>query len=127
MSLLDILRTGVKIANQITQPVQALVMLAHEISHTGAGTGTYAAPVSIKALVDWKRTQVRTASGELSVTRAVVTFLDVEALKEATNGEGIGDYDRITLPDGTIGPILDQSGFIDAGTGRPFATEVMLG
>jgi len=53
--------------------------------------------------------------------------LDIAALVAATNGAGIDDHDVIVLPDGTTGPILDMSGFIDAGTGHPIATEVFLG
>jgi len=83
--------------------------------------------VDIHAIVDWKQKHLRTQGGELTVSRASVLFLDVNELKAATNNEGIDDNDIITLPDGTTGPIIDMAGFIDAGTGRPFATEVFLG
>ena len=127
MGLLDILRAGVKIADNVTQDIQAVVMLAHVQSSTSEGDITHYDPVPLHALVDWKQRHVRTMSGELSVSRAVVTFLDVAELSVATHGEGIDDNDIITLPDGTTGPILDMGGFIDAGTAQPLATDVYLG
>jgi RNase P/RNase MRP subunit POP5 len=81
----------------------------------------------LQAIVDWKQRQLRTQEGILSVSRASVAFLNVQALSTATNGEGVNDEDIIVLPDGTTGPILDMGGFIDAGTGHPVATEVYLG
>ena len=129
MSLLDVLRTGVKIADDVTKPLQATVSFQRYTGSDGYGTPTYAAAVDLKAIVDWKQKQVRTPSGVLSVSRASVMFLDIVALMSATNGEGVNDSDRIVLPSGDTGPILDMSGFIDAdsATGTPVATEVWLG
>jgi hypothetical protein len=81
----------------------------------------------MRAIVDWKQKQLRLATGQLSVSRASVAFLDIAALVAATGGEGVDDNDLIVLPDGTTGPIIDMSGFIDAGTGHPVMTEVWLG
>ena len=127
MSLLDVLRSGVRIADQVTKPLQASVSFARYLSTDAYGTKTYAAPRTLKAIVDWKQRQVRTSTGVLSVSRASVIFLDIVALVAATGGDGVDDNDVITLPDGTTGPILDMSGFIDAGTTHPLATEVYLG
>jgi hypothetical protein len=127
MSLLDVLRSGVAIANTVTKPLQATVSYSRYIGEDAYGTKTYATAVNLAAITDWKQKQVRTLSGVLSVTRSSVMFLDINALNAATNGEGIDDNDLIVLPDGTTGPILDMSGFIDAGTGHPLATEVLLG
>jgi hypothetical protein len=127
MSLLDVVRAGVALANTITQPLQATVVYERRLTSDDQGTGAFAAPVNLKAIVDWKQKQIRTPTGELSVSRSYVMFLDIVALVAATGGEGINDQDLITLPDGTTGPILDMSGFIDAGTGHPVATELWLG
>jgi len=128
MGLLDILRTGVAIADSVTKDIQAYVMYTKSAGADFEGNPTTpGAAISLRAIVDWKQQQVRTQGGELTVTRATVLFLDVDALIAATNGEGIGDEDIIVLPDGTTGPILDMGGFIDAGTGHPLATEVFLG
>ena len=127
MSLLDTLRAGVKIADTVTKPLQPSVTYERYLSSGVSGGKNYAAPVQMRAIVDWKQKQVRTATGILSVSRAAVMFLDIKEMVAATAGEGISDNDRITLPDGTTGPILDMAGFIDAGTGHPIATEVFLG
>lgn len=132
MSILDVLRSGVAIANKVTKPLQATIQYRHFLSNDGYGAPTYVPDVSLPALtpktiVDWKQKQVRTQSGILSVSRASVMFLDIAELVAITNGEGISDEDMIILPDGTTGPILDMSGFIDAGTTLPLATEVWLG
>lgn len=132
MSILDVVRSAVKIADEVTKPLQATVSFRHYVSSDAYGTRTYdpneALPAAkLKAIVDWKQKQVRTMEGILSVSRAMVAFLDIDALVAATDGEGINDLDIIVLPDGTTGPILDMSGFIDAGTGHPIATEVYLG
>lgn len=132
MSLLDTLRAGVAIANSVTKPLQATVQFRHYVSSDESGARVYNPPegspaTELLAIVDWKQKQLRTSEGILSVSRASVMFLDVNALSDATGGEGVNDLDMIVLPDGTTGPILDMSGFIDAGTGEPLATEVWLG
>lgn len=132
MSLLDVVRSAVKIADNVTKPLQATVQFRHYVSSDEYGTKIYDPAVALpakelRAIVDWKQKQVRTMQGILSVSRASVMFLDIAALVAATGGEGVDDLDVIILPDGTTGPILDMSGFVDAGTGRPVATEVWLG
>lgn len=128
MSLLDAVRAGVKVADGVTKPLQPSVTFERAVADpTGYGSWTFPSSVPLKAIVDWKQKQLRTAEGVLSVSRASVLFLDIVALVAVTGGEGISDHDRITLPDGTTGPILDMAGFIDAGTGHPIATEVFLG
>ena len=59
--------------------------------------------------------------------RAEVLGFFVLALAMLPAAWTAGMVDKIVLPDGTTGPILDMSGFIDAGTGHPIATEVFLG
>jgi hypothetical protein len=128
MGLLDVLRAGVKVADSVTKPLQAEVTYYRAVADTsGYGNFTYPTSVKLRAIVDFARKQVRTREGILTVTRATIDLLDVAAVVTATGGEGIGNDDRFILPDGDTGPILDISGFIDAGTGQPVATTVMLG
>lgn len=128
MSILDVVRAGVKVADSVTKPLQAEVAFSRMVlSGDGYGTKTYPVTVQMRAIVDWKQKQLRTTSGVLSVCRASIMFLSVADVVAATEGQGISDEDRIVLPDGTTGPILDMSGFIDAGTGHPVATEVFIG
>lgn len=126
MSLLDTLRTGVAIANKITRPVQGVVGYQREI-----GTASYgpilAPSVPLHAIIDYKASMVRTKGGELTATRTTITLLDIAECVAATAGQGFGNNDVFTLPDGDSGPTLDLSGFLDAGTGHPIATTVMQG
>jgi hypothetical protein len=127
MSLLDALRAGIKVADKVTKPLQATVIYQQGTPSNQYGLIAYGAEVELRAIVDYSRKMVRTSSGELSVTRATIDLLDVDAIVSATGGVGIGNHDKFILPDGDTGPILDISGFIDAGTGNPVATTVMLG
>jgi len=129
MSLLTTLRSAVAIADAITKPLQAAVSYERCTSTNvdGYGEKGYAAAVNLVAIVDWSQKPVRTQAGVLTVTRATVDLLNIADVVAATGGAGIGDDDRFTLPDGTTGPILDLAGFIDAGTGHPISTTVMLG
>lgn len=127
MSLLTAVQSAVKVADSVTRPLQSTVSYKRWLGQDGNGDASFAAPVELLAIVDWKQRQVRTITGLLSVSRAAVTFLDAAALSAATAGAGIGDDDVIVLPDGTTGPILDMAGFIDPWTELPIATEVYLG
>jgi hypothetical protein len=127
MSLLDVVRSGVAIANSVTNSgdLQASVMHEHYTesaqlaANKGVGKRTLDAAVSRPALVQKKQQMVRTASGELVQSKASVVFLDPAVL--------VTLFDKITLPDGTTGPILSIEGFVDKRTGQPILTEVYLG
>lgn len=127
MSLLNVVRSAVAVADKVTRPLQALVTYERKTGEDDYGKDTYAAAVQLHAIVDYKSRQVRTLQGELTVTRAVITLLNIAEVTAATGGNGITNYDKFTLPDGDTGPILDLAGFVDAGTGNPIATEVLLG
>jgi len=123
MSLLDVLRSGVAIADGVTKPLQATIAYERFTGQDAYGSETWAPAVPMKALCDWKQRQVDGSS----VGRISITFLDIKEMVAVTGGLGVGIHDRITIPDGMTGPINDLSGFIDAGTGHPLATEVFLG
>lgn len=128
MSVLDAVRVGVAIADAVTRPLQPTVSFERCTGWDGEGTLSYAeGVVPLQALVEEKQRNVRTTSGNLTISSVTVTFLDVAALAAATSGAGVQVRDRITLPDGRTGPILNTGGFVDAGTGQPVATEVYLG
>jgi hypothetical protein len=126
MSLLDVVRSGVKIADSVTKPLQPSVTYYQCTGNDGYGP-TFADPTTLRAIVDYTSGQVRTKEGVLTVSRASITLLDVAAVIVATKGLGIDNNDKFVLPDGDTGPTLDIRGFVDASTGRPVATEVVLG
>lgn len=127
MSLLDVVRSGVKIADDTTKSLQAEVTYERSLGLDGYGKPIYAAPVKLLAIVDYKSSQVRSQQGIMTVSRASILLLDVKAVAAATGDKGIDNNDKFTLPDGDTGPLLDIRGFVDAGTKFPVATEVMIG
>lgn len=127
MSLLDTVRSAVKIADGITKPLQPTVKYYKAVvDTTGYGAYTHPSFVSLPAIVEWKQQQVRTREGILSTSRSKVMFLDLPKLFSVTGGN-IGDHDKIVLPDGTTGPILALDGFMDAGNGQAIPTTVYIG
>lgn len=126
MGLLDVLRKGVQTLDSVTKDLQATVTYRRKTGNDGYGP-IHGSPVSLRAIVDYKSVQVRTTDGTLTVSRAVITLLNITEIEAATAGQGIDNDDIFILPDGDTGPILDIGGFIDRGTGHPIATEVMLG
>jgi|SRR3990167_49144 len=133
MSLLDVVRGAVKVADQVTKPLQATVIFKRCTGIDGYGACTFAASVSLRAVVEWKQKQVKTMTGELAISSSSVLFVDAAALALATPATSataagrVGEQDVITLPDGTTGPILALDGFADAGNGRTVYTQVYLG
>lgn len=117
--MLDIVRSGVAIANKLTADVQADVMHESFLGQTVKGDRQYSAPVSRPAIVQMKQKSVLTASGELTMSNAQIVILDPTVV--------ITDDDRFTLPDGTTQPIIRRAGFVDRGTGLPILTEIFLG
>ena len=127
MSLLDVLRAGVAVADSVTKPLQAYVIYHRFLGSDAYGAPVFAAPVQMKAIVDYVSSQVRTPEGILTVSRASILLIDVKEVLKATDNVGVDNGDRFFLPDGDTGPILDIRGFVDAITGIPVATEVMIG
>lgn len=118
MGLMDTVRSGVAIANSVTGDLQATVTHRVFVRAGGAGKSIYT-DVQRKALVTRRQRLVRSSSGDQTMSQAEVVFLDP--------GVVVNELDLITLPDGTSGSILNTSGFVDSGTGRPILTQVYLG
>lgn len=132
MGLLDVVRSGVKVADGITKGLQGQVEYHRYTAQTGTGTRTYVPPlgtrtVLLDALVDLSTRSVRGPDGEFMVCSALVMFLNVAQIAAATGGAGIKDEDVLILPNGQTGPIVALKGFMDAGTSQPIATEAYLG
>jgi hypothetical protein len=130
VSLLSALRAGVKVANKVTKSgkLQTTVVFRRTTTLNADGPSNPGSGFKLGAIAEAKTVQVRTPSGIEQATRVELLFLDVAAVVEATNGLGfIKDTDSITMPDGTTNAIMSTGGFVDAGTGHPIATEVVLG
>lgn len=120
MGLLDIVRSGVAIANSLTADLQANVLHRAALGlPDGEGTVPLGPEVSRPAIVIRKQKLVRTSTGQQIISTASVVFLDPAVV--------VNELDEITLPDGTTAPIRATEGFVDRGTGHPILTEAFLG
>lgn len=117
MGLLD---DVVALANDVTQDLELQAVVTYEgfLSASGSGARNYSAARQVHALVEHKQVQVRKNDGQLAMARAKVTILDPTIL--------VTVFDRITLPDGSTGPILTWEGFVP-GTNVPILSEIYLG
>lgn len=103
------------------------------IGQSGAGVPAYAAPRTLRALVDFtgSGTQKYTSAGNIIILTATLTFLDIIGDTTPNAGEErdqpIDTRDVLTLPDGTTAPVVDVGGFADSATGQPFVPTVTLG
>jgi hypothetical protein len=115
MGLLDDL---VGLADQVTDSLGLKSTVTHESisSVSGSGNRSYLAPVARQAIVVKKQRLIKTASGEMVMSQAYIAFL---------NPTVVNVLDRITLADGTTGPILNTEGFVTAV--NPILTEIYLG
>jgi len=125
MSLLDVLRSGIKTADKVTKPLQSTVTFKRGTTNNGYGIDE-ATGVPLRAIVDWKSGQVR-VDGVVRDYSVEITLLDISALVTATSGLGVQSNDVFILQDGSTQPIVSTGGFVDAGTGHPIATTVRLG
>ena len=118
MGLDALIRSAIATAKTITVDLQDTVTHAAYSSQDGYGKPTYASGVSRPAIVEKKARLFRTDGGQEIVSRHKVTFLQQVA---------ISTKDRITLSDGSTGPILDVQGLMDPSTSAPYMVEVWLG
>lgn len=128
MAFDDLIRSGVALADSLTDSLQ--VSVTHE-AYTGInefGESSYAAGVSRKAIVERKNRQRVTGDGRTILTSAQITFLRaIEANGAAGRQEPVDTRDRITLPDGSTDPIADVEALLDPDTGRGYYAVVWLG
>jgi hypothetical protein len=128
MGLQDLIRSGVATANGITEELQVAVTHEPWVGKDQYGGPVFGTPVSRQALVEMKQRLRRSYTGQEVMQMAAVTFLvPVEPNGAAGRREPIDPRDRITLPDGTTGPILDAAGLADPDTANPYFQVVALG
>lgn len=133
MGLIDIIRSGVATASNVTADIQALVVHSPWIgdlggSASGKGKAAYGAPIPRRAFVNTGAQELKMKDGQSVLIKAKIVFLDpIPPNGAAGRREPIDVQDKIVLPDGTTGPIIDTGGLLDAGTTAPFVNTVFLG
>lgn len=117
---MSIISNGVAIANKVTKALKMQGTVSWEVGVTdGYGALSYPSGiVSVQAIIDWRQRQVKSRGGQMVTCRATLTILDPTVT--------VGFNDRLTLPDGTTGAILNMSGPTDD-SGLPVMRDVYLG
>lgn len=128
MGLSDIVRSGIATANSLTANLQDEVLHEPWIGNDKFGKPMYGIGVSRPALVERKAANRFGNNGQVIVQNAQVTFIyPISPNGAARRQEPVDPRDRITLPDGWTGPIVNVQGLVDPSTGLPYMTEVSLG
>ncbi len=99
----------------------------HEVwlTQTRRGVAGYAEPVIRRALIVEGQQQHQTLDGRTLTVRACVSILPTA---EGEPPPDVGLRDRLTLPSGLTGPIVDlPPAFVDPATGRAAVRTVWLG
>lgn len=125
----DIVRGGVATIKRTTSSLQVDATLEQWNGNSASGARTYATAATYSVLEDRRVRDIRLRTGDIVTSRARVTFLeDVAENGTAGRREPVDPRDRLTLSDGTTGPILDvPSGLVDPDTNRPYLSDVWLG
>jgi len=118
MGLRDLVAGVVRTADRVVSDLKITVQHRRWKEKNDEGEDTFFDPVPVKCTADWSRKLVRTQASETTMSRVSLTF---------TQPMEVNELDQFVLPDGTTGPILDMSGFLDRVTSKPFVTEVWLG
>ncbi len=131
MGLGSIVRSAYRTAHQVTGGTDGLqVDVAHYAwtSQDGYGKPTYASAKTYPAIVTRTQRLIRTQTGHEVMSRASLEFLQLPKANGASNRtEPIDTRDKLVLPDGTTGPILDVNGLLDPTTEHPFGVTVWIG
>lgn len=128
--LAQLIRDGLAIAKTIVDDGGVMGTVQHS-AWTGqdyTGAATYATAAGRKAIIEQRQRLRMTSSGKIVATKAYIAFLEpVPANGASGRQEPIDTRDKIVLPDGTTGQIVDVAGLVDASTTRPYYSEVWLG
>lgn len=124
----------IKIADTVTLDLGLQCEVQHYafIGSDARGKPTYADPVTVTCVVDRTNREISTANGKVINISATLTKIgDLAPNGAVTNParrEPIDPRDKIVLPDGLTGPIIDTPGSVtDPETDRGFIQSIMLG
>lgn len=128
---MSILSDGIAIADSITKSLGLQPEFTHYAwtGQDGKGKATYAAGVTRKGVIDLTRKQRTSSGGRLITIIATITVLEtISANGAAGRREPVDPRDKIVLPDGTTGPILESPDApVDPDTSKPFLNTIYLG
>jgi hypothetical protein len=118
MALDDIIRSAVATVNSVTTSAQVTITHYARTGQDKYNKPAYAAGVARLAFVVKKLRQIVTKDGDSGVSQAQVVF---------TYPVAIAKEDKLVLPDGTTGSIIDIDGVYDPDTNLVYNPIVELG
>jgi hypothetical protein len=123
-----LVRNGVALADRMTTDLQVTIQIYPWIGTNDNGGPLYGSAVSMKAIVEEKEITRRLSTGQEVTQQAEITIPRPVAANGATERrEPIDPRDKILLPSGLTGPILDVNGMVDPTTNQPYMFTVILG
>jgi hypothetical protein len=131
MSLADVIKDALAVADNLLESEEILepITVSRWTGQSVEGDPTYAADITPPAIVELKqqlRKDINTGVEVMSKTKLTIVR-PIANQGTAGRREPIDPRDKITLPDGTTGPIIDIGGLVSGGTGKPYMLEVWLG
>jgi hypothetical protein len=118
MSLAELVRGVVQVADAVTASLQVPVLHAAYMSQDAYGKPTRAAAVSRQAIVVYRQKPVRTNEGHEQISPAQILF--------PRGSVTVDVRDEFTLPDGRTAPVLEIGSVADP-SGGGYYQEVALG
>lgn len=131
--LRELVASVVAIADSVTggeTGLQSKVVWRAFLGHTKYNVAEYAEPINVDAFVLYKQTPVQSRTGQTIMSKATVIItrpLPIVTGATVTRTQPIDIRDQIILPNGTTGPIIDDEGFSNPDTTRPYTTKIMIG
>lgn len=127
----ELLEIGVSIAHGLTPGAQSTCILEQVIGLGPSGDFEYDDPIEVSAVVDYTN-KVSIRGGQIVTVSATVTVLErVEpnlAVIDPPRKNPIDPRDKLTLPDGTTGPIISVPGAVNnPRTGTGFIQVIEIG
>src|SRR5688572_2046525 len=132
MALRDIIAKGVATINTITKDLQGSVSHYPWIAQNAFGStqhqSPFGQPITRTAIIEQQGRWRQMPNGNMVFTYAHLIFLEpFEHINAPNRKNPIDPRDRLILPDGTTGPIVDVDGLYNPGTNSPYFCEVWLG
>jgi hypothetical protein len=132
MALRDTIAKVVAIANIITKNLQGDVSHYPWIAQNAFGSvsqqAPFGQPILRTAIIEQQARWRQMPNGNMVFTYAHLIFLEPFEHIDAPNRKNpIDPRDRLILPDGSTGPIVDVDGLHNPGTKSPYFCEVWLG
>lgn len=119
MSLADVVRNGVAIASSVVDSLKVSITVdPWNGTYDDYGKPNYGTPVAYTVIQEDRLKHIRRDDGVVVLGVSKLIFLERVA---------INSLDKITLPDGTVAPIVVIEGFPDADLGGTFYKQVWVG